>query len=110
MVLRQEINAFRHRLLRLRGVAGEHRFNQRGFIDGIVQRQAHFDAIKRLLRDVEIDIALHILRRGNNIHIAVIVQYISLLIGNRIREGCFADRQLGHACVVINHLAPGDAV
>ncbi len=41
------------------GVAGEGDLHQRLAVDGVVDRFAHFRIIKRLLRHVEADVALH---------------------------------------------------
>ena len=104
------LNRRRHNAGRRGGVTGKSDLSQRLTVNGVVDRLTYFRIIKRLLRHVQADITLHDRGRTDQIQLAVLLQPLRLLVGNREGEVSLAGLQHRRAGVVVDNRTPGDGI
>ncbi len=104
------LNGWRHHARRRGGVAGKGHLHQRLAVNGVVDGFTHLRVIKRFLRDVHADVALHNRRAGHQFQLAVFRQQRRLFVRDREGKLRFAGLQHCGAGVVVHYRPPGDGI
>ena len=104
------LNGWRHHARRRGGVACKGHLHQCLAVNGVVDGFAHLRVIKRFLRDVHADVALHNRRAGHQLQLAVFRQQRCLFVGDREGKLRFAGLQHRGAGIVVHDRPPGEGI